>query len=1029
MKGRGGRTVTVICRNINPKLRYVLSLFLIEVTPLVYTGRLNSKVCDELWEQLNVYDSKYEITMLINSNTEDGFTIRQNFKATETNTGKIEGLTLSKRRVKAKEPWEKILGKTIPFEYPLVLHLIDSMAVGDALWDNYLSSNQKNFLAERLGITLSETKSLVLYTIGMHDIGKANPYWLSHTLKLNSNHSLFQDFPWKECSDQSDNWRHDLAGGVYFANHSQIAYPSYLGSLLIRTTSGHHGHFQDDKVLGMKEDFSTGKLWVEAQQNIEALILQLSGMQPNMSVQKPSDSVTLLITGLVVLADWLASNSKYIYAVHQNYPTYQNHYVESVKHATNVLKREGLQKPVWKENLSWGNIFPLIPNPNPLQETFITHKSIFEQPGILLISAPMGMGKTESSLYAAAQFGKNLKLNGTWVALPTKATTNAMFERMVGVSDKWFNQSLNTVALMHSSSLIAEAIANTPTSERISSNQILGDKTATQIYDTESVQDFISSFLQEKRQGGLSNLVTSTVDQMINVSIPLKHNMLRWVGLTNKTLILDEVHDFDVYTFGLIKKLVEWCATFQVPVIAMSATLSKKSQQDLFNAYVMNLNPRPPENKKENFVPAEGINSPGWLYGTVSENKIITTSEAIPEEKNPVMYQTYLTKTKDFTETVTTICLEENKHNPTILVVCNTVNQATGIYRNLSTNSDIKIPIMLLHSRMTETQKTHIIKSMMEKVGKKASHRSPHILVATQIVQQSMDIDYDMLITPLAPLPDLLQRVGRVHRHPTPKRSHKYVNNPLAHIIVPIEHFQSPSDKSKTTRPYYMIDLIVTLKTLENEGLSFNYPVLWDAKNNLTSLFNKADTIFGEQSENSLTKPFLVTKENKEFVQETKKNEVTVLSPHQITPTTNLSSRKLTAPYTSKSKDAASTRLINPQETINFTHINPTTKELEIVGFLPNDQTGVVETQYFALNPGNMLETLKLLSKHAFTVPEYVYKKFESMLVTDTLLENYSTYTKFIDYSRYLSAINNNENLIHNQGFVDAFIDPESAWI
>lgn len=1028
MKGRKGRNVTVICRNINPQLRYVLSLFLIEIAPLVYTGKLSSRVCEELWEQLNIFDSKYEITMIINANTEDGFKIKQNYNAEQQNTAMLDGVTVSKRRVKARSPWEKILGKTLPFEYPLVLHLLDTMAVSEILWGKYLSISQKNFISNSLGLSEKEAKTIILFAAGMHDIGKANPYWLSHTLKLTAQHPMFVELPWDNCPDLSENWRHDLTGGVYFSKSSQLE-TSSLKTLLLRVVSGHHGHFQDDKVLALKEDYEPRSEWIKAQQNIENLIINISDINVELKPNRAPDSITALIAGIVVLSDWIASNSNYIYQAHQNYPSYESHYEASKKIASDFLNKEGFVAPNWKTDLSWGKVFPNIPTPNALQDSMINNPEIFNQPGLLMISAPMGMGKTETSLYAASQFGSRLGLGGIWVALPTRATTNAMFERMIGLSQKIYTQPKNTVSLMHSSALISEATANILDSEGIAVSQRATDNSFSQIYDSDNVQDFISSFLKEKRQGGLSSIVTSTIDQLINVTIPLKHNMLRWVGISGKVLILDEIHDFDTYTFGLIKKLVEWCATYKIPVIAMSATLSQKSQQELLNAYVMNTDSRPPTNKNDTFLPSKGIDSPGWLYATVKNGKIETTTEKVIVNEIPIAYQTELIATNDFSDKIVEIFHKEKENNPTVLVVCNTVNQAVGVYRALKEDSNIGVPVKLLHSRMSETQKTHIINEMMDVVGKKASVRTPHIMVATQIVQQSMDIDYDVLITALTPLPELLQRYGRVHRHETNLRSTAYILNPKVNILVPPDLLNSPTEKSSTVLPYYVIDLLVTLETLYKQGINFNEPYSWKAKINLTDLFNQADLLFTEQKVHPINKGFYNHKQNQEFVQEQKRNEVNIFSPNAIMPSTNISGRRLTAPYTSKSKDAAVTRLIKPTVTTNFISRNSSTKEWEALGLIFDKSSQNLSVAFFPLILNNKISTLKTLSLHSFTIPAYKFAHYEEMLVADPELEWYEKFTKFLDYSAFLTDINSNQNLISEQGLVDNVINPDRVWI
>lgn len=885
---------TIVCRSINPSLRRTLSLFLTEIAPLTFCGTMNRRVRESLWERLGDNVDVHEITCVYpDPSTEHGFGLLSN-KMSDQYVNEIDGLIVGVRRRRTVKAWEQVLGKTIPKPYSLIRHLLDTAAVADVLMKEVLCEQQMNAIAAGISFTDTEaldvqTRSLISYLAGMHDIGKSSPYWQQKTLRMTASPLPGKISPTPplgfplppedvDLADHGRNGQHFFEHGfsvVPFADKSQYA--------IRRVVGGHHGVFVSDDDLA-KKSFTYAKAmrdspWMDSQQKIEKEVLRVLGIDVEAlasidSISRPS---THLLTGVVILADWIASQNSFIEDVDLENLDYDLHYQNSRDRAHRFVIQNGLHKAAWKRDLSWASIFPDFTSPNPFQRSLV---DAFEHSdhsgGILLLSAPMGSGKTEASLYVGALMSQRSGGSGLWLNLPTKVTSNAMFVRASEIADLLFEGEQHSVALMHSDAAFATAVEGI--SRRGQKSFYSSTSPQAQISESDGgcVEGgaesnlFISEYLLEKRIGGMANVAVGTIDQAIKASLRLKHNSLRWLAISGKTIILDEVHDYDAYTFALIRKFVQWCGIYGVPVIAMSATLSGQSQRELISCYheatLSDSDDRDRlEQNVESGIETGGIPSPGWVYAPRGTE--IIKSPSIPAE-DYTPYQTTLHRTPSFLQVVNSILSEEIPHGGTILCVCNTVKQSVGVYRDLQHSYGGHVEVVLLHSRMTVKRRQEIVSELLGVTGKPGASvkRKPYVLISTQVVQQSMDIDFDVLITPLSPLAEIFQRIGRIYRHNQGElRVERYRDAPQVHIVVEegVADKKYDLDGNRTNAslvPYN--DSFTTgsseadlswgcLSALEviikrNEWKGYGVPFFWDAKGEIHNAFTKYSNLIKE---------------------------------------------------------------------------------------------------------------------------------------------------------------------------------------
>jgi len=942
------QTCTFVCANMSPALRRVLTAYLVEVAPLTFVGRLSTRVREKLWEELVNDFPEHKVTLIIpTSQNEQGFLVSESDKASSYITD-IDGLTVSVRRSIEPERWELLLGKTLPFDYPVALHLVDTAAVAAVLWDEVITDQQKVSLCRLISAGVEDkpelVRNLILVCAGLHDIGKATPDWLRGTIKMKTGHPSLSGRSLPE--EASDDYRkHEENGRAYFIHGGSILTGEVNRKLLDalgHITRSHHGTFavKKDVPEGYERKYMP---WVDDQRSIETMILRVLGVavEELSVITAVQQTAQLLISGIVTLADWIASSEDFILAMPVNNNNYDSHFIAAKSKAESFVEHYGLAKATWDESFTIQSVFSDFP-PNPLQSSLAEYFDSHDGQGITFISAPMGSGKTEASLYAASTISRRAGGSGFWITLPTQSTTDLMFSRAKDVGRRVFEEgSQYSVSLMHANAAFSNAIDGigvNAVTESISDNISMFDDDAEDKKDKQS-GSFISSFLVEKKLGGMSSISVSTIDQLINSATKLKHNTLRWLTLSGKTVVIDEIHDFSPYTFELIKRFVSWCGTYGIPVIAMSATLSGASQKKLIEAYYPDGNQIKPASLID-AIPSEGISSPGWIFAS-SDGVTTHYEDALPKEDYQP-YETSLSVSSGFLDAVIPLVKEHDENGASTLVVCHTINQATATYRELKA-LNLDSDVVLLHSRMAMERKQELVAEIVSRTSKGGTDdRKPLVVVSTQIVQQSMDIDFDVLISPLAPLPALLQRVGRVYRHNQgSRRAVAYDKRPRVHIIVHPGMIHEDTDTEgfgNSVIPYSEWELRSTLVVLQTQEIS-EQPSWWNPKAETSRLFLDhflvSEDARNERADERLNvsyREFIAAENNESYQGE---NSSISMPPNSR----SFMLDGVTSGYTSRSYLAAPTRLFS--ESVS---ILPTWQDAHGERFIDEDKRVVVPT-------------------------------------------------------------------------------------
>jgi len=550
-----------------------------------------------------------------------------------------------------------------------------------------------------------------------HDVGKWSPgflqmcpTWMEHEgLSL-----IAERHDWKAQKDV----RHEK----YSQNSIQLllqsrGYKQSEASVWAMVAGAHHGKMHSS------ENYAGGDVrlliddWhFQRHQIIESIESEFGSRISVVGLQK-TNAVVPWLMGLTSVADWIGSDEN-------NFPVDRGLQENQARQAAKLaLERIGLCTPHIKKNLSFENIFGF--TPNDMQRNAL---SLITKPGIYVIEAPMGLGKTEAALACAYQLLQSGHASGLYFALPTQLTSNRIHLRVSEFVRKITHNSENT-RLAHANAWLEEVYYQ-PQPVQTSIKNSRDDATTS--------RDWFAS----AKRGLLANFGVGTVDQALMSVVAVRHFFVRRFALAGKVVIIDEVHSYDHFTGTLINCLCRELQKLGCTIIILSATLLPDVRNDLLGVEE--------ENIQQDCYP--------MISGKSSDGVLITPKGSTPDPRPPIK-RIFKKVNQSLTD-----ARAKASAGARVLWVCNTVNSAQTIFSEL-TEQNTDFETGLLHSRFPHFVRQQQEEYWMERLGKKNTDESGCILVSTQIVEQSVDIDSDILISELAPMDMLLQRMGRLWRH------------------------------------------------------------------------------------------------------------------------------------------------------------------------------------------------------------------------------------------------------------------------
>lgn len=617
-----------------------------------------------------------------------------------------------------------IWAKSSPF-CPLSQHMI---AVG-ACAEVYLSAISSTAILRRLAEWLELPELDVIHGLGyafaLHDIGKAHPcfqYRQSET--FTALHSMgYED----SRSSGDPRFRHEAYGAEVLKRiwgREKNRFPGLAGDIFAAVIRLHHQGKAPDN-----DNHTTSNMWKGFQQDLEQRMWTLFCPEvKGIPKVQNADALGMLLTALLILCDWVASSSTFgICQIADDHLC-----LEWAKgRAKDTLTQFGLIcdiETAFPMEDNFCAFWPTISRDGmrPLQRVC---EEIGNKPAALtIIEAPPGEGKTEAALYLAGRLCAQRGLHGIYMALPTAATSNQMVNR---VSDMLGCHGIDKARLLHGSAWMIDDTSKAP-------EEMALDEDAKQAAD----------WLRPLRRGMLSENAVGTVDQAMSSVLKIKYGMLRLAGLSEKVLIIDEIHAYDAYMSRIIARLLDWCKALRIPVILLSATL-QQSQKDRYIACFTNSK----QSQQATAYP---------LITRVSDAGNVTYHSVDGSFIHTEFHFSACRKLGDISA-IAELAQKKTANGGCLCVMTNTVARAQAIYEELKQHGDSSI--MLFHARFRMQRRAEIERECLRLFGKGEHRPQRMILVCTQVVEQSLDVDFDSMITELAPVDLLIQRAGRVHRH------------------------------------------------------------------------------------------------------------------------------------------------------------------------------------------------------------------------------------------------------------------------
>lgn len=644
------------------------------------------------------------------------------------------------------------------------------------------------FLAEDQPLLLERfqlNSDQIAFLSAMHDIGKITPgFQMKCEAWLVENELL--DAAKKGCWDsrlESDHGK--VSQSVIQEFLLQKDFSRTTAKYLAAVLGSHHGRLKRPEDRGIKlspsSNSTNGINWAEERLKYAGLVwdsFKPEGRFTSISDETPS---TWWLAGLTSVADWIGSDERFFS------PERSSKEKNPLRQAMLALNTIGFARPKVKEGLSFKEIFGF--NPYSMQEKVL---EAVNRPGVYVVEAPMGMGKTEAALGAAYHMMESGQANGIYFALPTQATSNRIHIRMNEFLEK-ITLETHKSRLIHSNSWLIESESGLRLSANSGNNKRTEDARAGYDWFASSKRSLIAPF------------GVGTVDQALLGVVAAKHFFVRHFALAGKVVILDEIHSYDLYTGSLIRKLVTVLENLGCTVIILSATLTAKRRNDLV-----------PNGSQ---IESEG-NEPYPLITGRADGKDINPRYPEPPLPKKITIE-FISEENAIKEAV-----KLASSGASILFICNTVDSAQDKYLRIKQVTNDRFPVGLLHSRFPFWKREQIEGDWMERFGKTGDKRCGSVLVSTQIVEQSVDLDADLIVTELAPTDMILQRLGRLWRHERPDRP---VDKPRLCIIEESDSLENlkimePSRikemlgvKANVYAPYVLLRSLEVLKNQKNE--------------------------------------------------------------------------------------------------------------------------------------------------------------------------------------------------------------------
>ncbi len=484
--------------------------------------------------------------------------------------------------------------------------------------------------------------------------------------------------------------------------------------------------------------------------------------------------------GLCNLADWIGSNEKWFAFVDAP----QDEYIAAARaKAAQAIDAVGLNLTGQRRRFTgvpdFGQLFGISDPPRAIQQK-AQELPLDEQ--LVIIESETGSGKTEAALWRFARMYAAGLVDGVYFALPTRAAAAQIYRRVQRCIATLFP------AVEHRP-LVALAVPGYAPDAPDAAAEVVrladyadswnGEHDSEPPWATENPKRYLAA-----------QIAIGTVDQAMLGALRVKNAHMRTACLSRNLLVVDEVHASDVYMGVVLERLLAAHAGVGGYALLMSATLGSAARRRWLQANRSDTGASPPSLPEAIATPYPAVS----IWGAAGEN-VAAAGENGQDKSVDLAAAPEMT---DFA-TVAQRALAAARAGAKVLVVRNTVGNAVSTQQaveQLSGPKDTGLGFAvngvstLHHGRFAAPDRRLLDRRVEELLGK---GRQPGgcVVVGTQTLEQSLDLDADLLITDLCPVDVLLQRIGRLHRHRDSVRPAGY-DKPACIVLTPPDNDLDP---------------------------------------------------------------------------------------------------------------------------------------------------------------------------------------------------------------------------------------------
>jgi CRISPR-associated endonuclease/helicase Cas3 len=650
--------------------------------------------------------------------------------------------------------WAKTRDLTSLQYQPVAFHGLDVAASGRRLLE--VNDDLRRRLARISGLDEERLLDWICFLLALHDFGK-----LADSFQCLRGDLMFH--LQERSSDLRYVERHDALGRGLWC---EIVFPSLTAQgelgleaafqedwadLLkpwLAAVFGHHG-----KPVAYQKKELTSKLFPPSVKEAALLFVRSLAelflpaglpfsLEPFAAQENQFKAASWLLAGAAVAADWIGSNSEW-FPFHSEPLELEEYWRLVGPQAEAAVRKSGLIPAAPGQAGGVRDLWPEISAPTPLQ-ALAESVELADGPNLFVIEEVTGGGKTEAALVLAHRLMARGDATGLYFGLPTMATANAMYHRVEPVYRRFFRDGETpSLVLAHSRRdlfLPPAGLEEAPPDEAYEPRQVPASV------------DGAGWLADSRKKSLLAHVGVGTIDQALVGVLPLRHQSLRLLGLAGKVLIVDEVHACDEYVRQLLATLLHFHAAHGGSAVLLSATLPQEQRAELLGAFARGAGWKSPQLIETGYPLMSHLGRADLREIAVAARPEASRRVEVLPLRSPHEVEEKIAEALDAGRCVAWIR--------------NTVGDAREAFLHWR---QLLGPdrVTLFHSRFTVGDRAEIEREVLRRFGPESepAARRGRLLVATQVIEQSLDLDFDFLVTDLCPIDLVIQRAGRLHRH------------------------------------------------------------------------------------------------------------------------------------------------------------------------------------------------------------------------------------------------------------------------